>query len=154
MPVWKKKVQRALSDELRPGEDVLAAIFLQPDNKSAPAASPQSNGVVGLTVADGRDLAAMETSVRDGLAAMLPNAPTVLALTTQRVLAMGHSSLTGRPKDIVATLAPIDLVDVKVDEGGASSLVIIMFSDGTGRTYETPQVTDGVLEFIRRVNDR
>lgn len=154
MPVWKRKVQRALSDELRPGEDVLAAIFLQPVDRSAPAAGPRSDCVYGLAVADGGAGVKTMAPVRDGLAAMLPNAPTVLALTTQRVLVMGHSSLSGRPKEIVSTLAPNDLVGVDVDEGCASSLVIIRFSDGTGRMYDTPQVTDGVLEFANRINDR
>ena len=155
MPVWKRKVQRALNDELRPGEDVLAAIFLQPMDRSAPAPSPESNGVYGLAVANGRAGHETMVQVRDGagLAAILPNAPTVLAVTTQRVLAMGHSSLTGRPKEIVSTLAPNDLVGVEVDGGCAGSLVIIRFSDGTGRMYETPQVTDGVLEFAKRIND-
>ena len=136
MADWNRRVQRALRDELRPGEDVETTIVLQPLVTTTTAVAPSAGGALGAPAA-GHPTATSRSGEPHGIAASLP-AAMVLTLTTQRLIALGRRRFRRRPKGIVAMLAPNDLESVEVETGPSDSIVELRFADGSVASYHAP----------------
>lgn len=143
MADWTKKTGKALKGDLQPGETVDRAVFLQPRGTMGKAVGRGVGGLLGKALADklgndGDDSLDSES----GIAAQVGDAPLVLALTNQRVLVMGYSSLSGKPKELTASFPRADLVDVQTEKQKASHRFVARFADGTAREFEAPKLAN------------
>ena len=153
MASWTKKTSKALKNDLQPGESVHAAVFLQPCGTMGGAVAKGVGGIVGKALADKFGADGDETLGSDsGIAARVGDAPLVLALTNQRLLVMGYSQLSGKPKNVTASFSRTDLVTVQTEKQKASYHVVARFSDGTAREYEAPRLANDPEGFAAAAN--
>ena len=153
MADWTKKTSKALKGDLQPGETVDRAVFLQPRGTMGKAVGRGVGGLVGKALADKTGNGPDESLESDsGIAAQVGEAPLVLAITNQRLLVMGYSSLSGKPKDLKASFSRTDLVDVQTVKQKASHHFVACFSDGTAREYEAPKLANDPEAFAAAIN--
>lgn len=139
MADWVKRIHKSCSGDLQPGEQVLAAALLQPHGNSKRLAMGAAGGALGVLVASKLRRKDDGTLVSDeGIAATIPDGTIVMGLTGGRVLLFGQAAMSGRPKELKATLARNDIAAIELGTGTAFRDVTIAFSDGTGRRFETP----------------
>ena len=152
MANWIKKADKALKNDLQPGETVDQAVFLQPCGTMGAAVGKGVGGLVGKALADRFGSDGDDTLETDsGIAAEVGEAPLVLALTNQRLLVMGYSALSGKPKEVKASFSRTDLVDVQTEKQKASHHFVARFSDGTAREYEAPKLANDPEGFAAAV---
>ena len=130
---------------LHPGEQIVSAMILMPHGSTSVAAV----GAIGASITaklrknDHGDLV-----TDSGLAATLPDEQVALCSTGQRVLAYSVSKMSGKPTAIVAEYKPGDIASIEVGKDKLGPTVVIAFTDGTGRLYETPMRNKNVAEFV------
>jgi hypothetical protein len=146
------KIQKAVADSLRPGEQVLAGTKAFPrGGVKALAVRTAAFGVLGGAIGSaisqraGKDVAA---SGRNGFA---------VGVTDQRVLICALSGLTGSPKRLVGEI-PFERIQ-GVEQGSAKAMAMKMttfalnLDDGSQQAFEAPRVSikdaEQVLAAIR-----
>lgn len=157
MANWNKKVNKAANGELQPGEQIVASVFLQPSGTMGQAVGRGVGGVVGKAVASKVSGTAPEVDelVSDsGIAASLPNEPTVLGLTGHRLLVFGYSQFGGKPKGLKSIHDANLLASVDTEKQKATHRFVMHFTDGTASVFEAPRVANDPEGFAAAVNAR
>jgi hypothetical protein len=153
MADWTKKTAKALRGDLQPGESVDAAVFVQPCGTMGSAVGKGVGGLIGKAVAGRFASDPDETLDSDrGIAAEVGEAPLVLALTSQRLLVMSYSSLSGKPKEVRASFDRADLAGVRTEKQKASHHLVAHFADGTAREYEAPKLANDPEGFAAAID--
>ncbi len=148
MADWTKKVSKAAAGDLQPGETVVAGVFLAAPGVAKKAAAFGAGGLIGAAVASKLTTKDDGTIVSDeGIAASVPDGPIVVGLTEQRVLLYSHGKLSGKPKDLVHSMARSDIAAVETEPGKVATKLTIVFADGTGKRYEAPRVGNSTDAF-------
>ena len=99
----------------------------------------QLGGVVGSAIA-GKPGEAIEAG--GGLAERFPDGQLFLVLTDRRLFLASVSSLTGKPKEVVAQWDLAEVVDIQTEKGRLASPLTIVFSDGTAAQVEAARGTN------------
>jgi hypothetical protein len=154
MANWNKKVSKAAKDDLAPGEEIVASVFLQPTGTMGKAVGHGVGGLIGRAVASklGGGTDTIELVTDEGIAARFPAEPTVLGLTPGRLLVYGYSSLGGKPKGLKQVLSSGDLSAVELDKQKATYRCVLHFGDGTAAIFEAPRVANDPEAFAAAVN--
>lgn len=149
MANWTKKLGKAAAGDLEAGERIAVALFLQPAGTTARSIGHGLGGAVGAAIASrSGDAESRDELVTDrGLAAAMPATATVVGITDRRLLVYGHSSLSGKPKQLRLALPLTDLAGVDVTQRKASHEVVLRFADETAAIYEAPRVGNDVETF-------
>ncbi len=146
-----KKIKSGGKADLRPDETVWAGIFLNPDGFTKKLMAKEIAGVVGSAIADrrgpsdGHDASVLVTD--RGIAALFPATRIWIAVTNQRTLVWGHSTLSGKPKGLLAELPTTAIHMVDLEPRTATFGVTLIFSDGTGKRYEAPKLMNDAEAF-------
>jgi hypothetical protein len=139
MADWAKRARRALNGQLAPGETVVSAALLQPDNTMMATVARGTGGAIGSALHRRRHTAPTDDLADDsGLAATLGTTVFYGVLTEHRFLVMDQAGLSGRPKGMRAVLRRSDIAGFDVVEESLADRVLITFTDGTGRRLEAP----------------
>jgi hypothetical protein len=149
MADWVKRISKAAGDELQPGERIVAGVLLQPAGTSRKVAGAAAGGLIGAAVASRLRKKDDGSIVSDeGIAATVPDGTLVAGLTSGgKLLLYGQAPITGRPKDLRATLAKRDVAAIEVTPGKLMSDVAVAFVDGTGKKFETPAMDKSIEKF-------
>ncbi|HYO60479.1 MAG TPA: hypothetical protein VEU29_01110 [Actinomycetota bacterium] len=144
---YADKVQKAVEDQLRPGEKVLGAIRTQPRGT---VMGTGIGGLVGAAVAQKQAGKARAAAGEGSTAASWPAAKFALSVTDQRLAAFSFSAM-GKPKDLKAE-TPLDQV-VSIEQGNAkiTKSVVVSFADGSGIELECGKL-EKVDDFISAFN--
>ena len=131
---FTKKVRKARSDVLEPGEEFLAATFAQPAGSFGRQMGMGVAGVVGAAAA-ARSASKREEAhagaTEGGLAAGIPNERVVLAVTGRRFLVFGHSTMSGKPTDLKAEFPLGDVHEVGVEKKKMNTHLTVRFTDNS-----------------------
>ena len=139
MADWAKRARKALNGQLEPGETVVAAALLQPDNTMMAKVARGTSGAIGSAIHRRLHSPPDDELVEDsGIAATLGSAAFYGVLTQHRFLVMDQAPLSGRPKGMRAVLHRSDIAGFDVIEESLADRVLITFTDGTGRRLEAP----------------
>ena len=139
MADWAKRARKALNGQLEPGETVVAAALLQPDDTMMSTVARGTSGVIGSAIHRRLHSSPDDDLVEDsGIAATLGATVFYGVLTQRRFLVMDQAGLSGRPKGMRAVLRRADIVGFVVTKESLADRVVITFSDGTGRRLEAP----------------
>jgi hypothetical protein len=146
---WTKKIGKAAGGELRPGEQLVAGMFLQPAGTAGQMIGRGVGGIVGSAVASKLRTKDDGSIASDsGTAATLPDKKVALGLTDRRVLVYGFGGLSGKPKTLLTSFAREALAGVDVEGGKLSNRITLVFADGSGKVYEAPRMNAGTDEFV------
>jgi len=135
-----KKVQKKAGHDLLTGEVILDARVIQPAGsafRNAVAAGAMSHTGALMdhriqrwrTSQQNRSQAAVEAS--GGLAVDFPTSKCFLTLTDKRVLVHSFASMTGSPKDLLASYELKDLAGMGGEQGKLVSKLNLFFADGS-----------------------
>ena len=153
MANYIKKVSKAAASDLQPGEQIVAGVFLQAGGSTSKAMARGVGGLVGAAVASKLRSKDDGSIVSDsGIAATMPDGPIHVGVTSQRVLVYSHGAMSGKPKDLQLTLTRGDIAGVALEPGKLTTQLTLMFSDGTGRSYEAPKIGNSTDEFAAAIN--
>lgn len=152
MANWTKKLSKVAKDDLEAGEQLRAAVFLQPSGTTTKMVATGVGGIVGGALASRTGGTATELVTDSGTAATMPDTATVLGLTDRRVLVYGHSTMSGKPKGLKSTMAASDLAAVEVEKQKATFRFVLHFTDGTASVYEAPRMANDPVEFAEMAN--
>jgi hypothetical protein len=146
---WAKRIEKACAAELG-GERVDAGLFVQPSGTMGSAVVMGVGGVVGSLVAEA---AHRDPSSGEGIAAGIPKSNLVLGLTPTRLVAFGHSPLSGKPKGLQVSIPLERVVGMTLNGGGVAPKLAVAFGDGTVKVLQAPRIGDParfVAAFERR----
>lgn len=139
---WVKKITKAVGDDLEPGEQLQVGVLLQPSGTTMRMAAVQGGGLIGAAIAakvSKTDTAELRDDV--GTAATLPAGQAlVVGVTDRRVAVWSHGKLSGKPKDFVTSIPFEAIAGVDIEKRKATYAVTLVFSDGTGRLFESPRM--------------
>ena len=136
----KKKIEKSADKVgLRPGEVVIAACTTNPSGTMKKMLAKELGGVIGGALADRPGAA---TSVEGGSADRYPSGQHFLVLTNERLFAASLSSLTGKPKEVVAQWQRDEVSTIIVEDGKMSMPLTVAFCDGTAVQVEGAKGTD------------
>jgi hypothetical protein len=139
MADWAKRARKALDGQLEPGEAVVAAALLQPDDTMMATVARSTGGAIGSAIhRHGRRAPDGELEEDSGLAATLGTTVFYGVLTQHRFLVMDQAGLSGRPKGMRAVLRRADITGFDVTKESLADRVVITFADGTARRLEAP----------------
>jgi hypothetical protein len=149
MANWVKRIGKHCSGDLQPGENVVAGVILQkPGTTKRMAIGGGIGGAVGAAVAskmgnkdDG------STASGSGTAADFPDGPIIIGVTPLRVLVYSQAGMSGKPKELLATLTRREIASVEVGTGKVAKEVRLVFADGTAKTFETPGMDKSIGAF-------
>ena len=154
MANWTKKLSKVAKDDLEAGEQLRAAVFLQPSGTTTKMVATGVGGIVGGAIASRKGGATATELVTDsGTAATMPDAATVLGLTDRRVLVYGHSMMSGKPKGLKSTMPASELTAVEFEKQKATYRYVLHFADGTASIYEAPRMANDPEAFAEIVNE-
>lgn len=151
------QIARAIASELTPSESVLAGVHVQRPGTTASAVAGGASGAVAgalsapMTFPDGggagadtwRREAEQAGSDSDGVAKAIW---LILVITTERVLLIRRSRLSGRPKGILAEWPLSHVEGIRVPRNGTSVHVVLQ---GTSLELELP-LAHGFLPDVYR----
>jgi hypothetical protein len=152
MADWNKRISKAAKDELQPGEEIVAAVFLQPAGTMGQAVARGAGGAVAKAVIAGRGGDGGQTAVDGAIAREFHDVATVLGLTQHRLLVFGYSSLTGKPKGFKHSLPAHALRSVSVEKQKATYRFQMAFEDGSSCLFEAPRLGNDPEAFAAIVN--
>lgn len=144
MAGYVDKLQKAASDELRPGDIMLAGIRAQPRGT---AAASGVGGLLGAGIAHLQTKKARAGTGEGSMASNWPAAAFALGFTDQRLLAFKRSALLGRPKDLQAEVPLDQVADVRTEKGALMRKVHVAFVDGSSIALECGKI-EKVEDFI------
>ncbi|MDH4277948.1 MAG: hypothetical protein OEW83_07675 [Acidimicrobiia bacterium] len=136
-----KKVGKA-ADKLgiQPGEEVLAACTTNPRGTMNRILAKELGGVIGALAAGRGD---RDTPADGGMAARFPEGQHYLVVTNRRLLACSVSTMSGKPKELVAEWPVDDVLAIATEAGKLSLPMTIAFTDGTAVGVEAANGTGG-----------
>ena len=76
----------------------------------------------------------------------------VLALSAQRLMVFGHSTLSGRPKGLNASIPLEQIQSIRVDQGKLAGKLVITFADGTSVDFDVVK-TAGPVPFAQKFTE-
>jgi len=152
-----KKVQAV--DGLEPGEQVLSALFVRPSGGTAQVVGGAAGGLVGAGIAGlmgrrKRQAAGDENAaatVEGNATKLRVTAPGYVALTDRRWLVLNQAPMSGKPKEIVATLAHQDVSAIAFEKGALVGSASVRCADGSVEPLELPR-GNPVEEFASAAN--
>ncbi len=159
MASWMKKLDKVSRGDLNPGEELIAAVFLQPMGTMTKAVGQGVGGLIGKAVASKMGGSANATATAElvtdsGIGSTFDDQPSVIGLTHQRVLVYSYGAMGGKPKDLKMWIAAMDLVSVDVEQQKATYRVVLHFRDGSAKVFEAPRVKNDPAGFATAVNSR
>lgn len=136
---FAKKITKSCGDDLEEGETVLAGTFVQPPGAiRRQVAFGAIGGVVGAVVGDklAQKRAAETPTADEGIVVDIPPGKAVLGITDRRFLVFGHSTMSGKPKGLNASI-PLDQVAAVTHESGKlTGKLLVTFADGTSIDFD------------------
>ena len=125
----KKKVEKARSKlGLDPGEEILGGCTTNPTGQFSRLLAWQLGGVIGSLLAE-RGIT--QAPADGGLAAQFPSGQSFVCLTDRRLIVTNVSTMTGSPKELLASYDKTDVVAIEVEKGLAAMPLNIAFADGS-----------------------
>lgn len=139
----KKKVEKAKADNtgIRPDEAVLAGCTTNPAGTMKKMVAKELSGAVGA-IAASRSGAQGAVPSGDGMAERFVSGQNFVVLTDQRLLLIKMSTMTGKPKELLAEWNHADVASITVEKGTFACPFTIMFSDGSGVQVEGAKGSD------------
>ncbi|MCB0975197.1 MAG: hypothetical protein KDB86_11660 [Actinobacteria bacterium] len=135
---FTKKIHKHCKDDLEPGEQVVASTFGQPPGAIRQQVARGFGGAVGVlasnALASNRD--SDDDNPGDGIMLNIPAGKAVLGLSDRRLLVFGHSSLSGRPKGLNASIPLDQITSLDAEMGKATGTLVITFVDGTTTSFD------------------
>ena len=155
MPDWTKKIHKSVGDDLG-GEELEFATIVQPMGSMNRQIGGQVAGIVGAVISErGRKQKEGEVEgLGEGIAATIPSGKNlVIGLTPTRLLVWNHGAMSGKPKDLAATIGVSDLVGLEVTKGKLSSQAVMRFSDNSAFGFEVARLNnvDGFKDAVDRL---
>jgi hypothetical protein len=137
---FAKKIRKSCAADLEPGEEVVAATFVQPPGAIRRQVTYGAiGGVVGAlageAVASKRAKNAPQ-QVGEGFVVDIPAGKAVLGLTDRRFLVFGHSALSGKPKGLNAAFTLDQVHSVVLTAGKMTGSLVVTFADGTAIDFD------------------
>lgn len=155
MPNWSKTINKKCADQLA-GESTTSGAFLHPAGTVAKTVGYSAlGGLVGVSI--GEQLAKRrraENQLADdaGLAADFPGENVVLGLTDTRVVVFSHSTLSGKPKNLVAEYPLRDIAAMDIHASKAlHKKVRLFFTDESAVDFDAPKASQ-VDQFCLALN--
>jgi hypothetical protein len=147
---WAKRITKAAGDELRMGESIVAGTLFQKPGLTGQMAGVAVGGLIGAAVASKvRKNDDGELVSDQGIAATVPDGPLVVGLTTgDQIVMYEQGGMSGKPKELVATLTRADVEAVSVEDGKVTKKIMVVFSDGTAKMFETPRIDKSIDRFV------
>ena len=140
MADWVKKVTKNCGEELAPGETVQAATFVNAKgNITRMAGFGGVGGVVGGVIGEVASSGSRKEAAaakEGGVAAEVPPVNAVLALTDQRFCVFAHSSLSGKPKELLWSIERSRVTGIEVGDGALTMPLQVGFDDGSALLYQ------------------
>lgn len=152
MANWNKKISKAAKNELQPGEEIIAGVFLQPAGTMGQAVAKGAGGVLGKALVAARSDSDAALTAIAGVADDFGNEPTVLGLTQSRLLVYGYSALGGKPKGLRTSYPANVLAAVEVEKQKATYRFEMTFDDGSTSVFEAPRLANDPVAFAAAVN--
>lgn len=137
--VVKKVTKAADKVGVEPGENVLAACTTNPRGTMNRMLARELGGAIGALAA-GRGGA---EQVEGGLADRFPAGQHYLVVTDRRLLACSVSTMTGKPKELVAEWTLDEVLAIATESGRLALPMTIAFADGTAVSVEAAKGTGG-----------
>ncbi|MCB1271356.1 MAG: hypothetical protein KDB31_08030 [Microthrixaceae bacterium] len=151
-----KKIHKHCADDLEPGEQVLATTFGQPPGAiRRQVAWGALGGAVGAIAGDALANKRIDDSEQhrgEGITLQIPEGKAVLALSAQRLMVFGHSTLSGRPKGLNASIPLEQIQSIRVDQGKLAGKLVITFADGTSVDFDVVK-TAGPVPFAQKFTE-
>lgn len=149
MADWAKKINKSVGGSIPAGETVTVGMILQPAGQMKGMMAKSLGGLVGAAIVAKLGKGDDATLITDsGIAATIPDDTVILGLTQQHVLFFSWAKLTGKPKELKATLPRSSISAIEIEKKTANHAVVVLFSDGTGRIWEAPKVGNDTEEFV------
>lgn len=152
MADWITKLEKVAAHDLRPGERLRCAVFLQPTGTTSRLVTRAVSGSIAVTAAAGAASTALGTEA--GRAASMPDDAAIVGVTDRRLLVYGHSAITGRAKGLRLEMPLDELVAVAIEKQKAIYDVVLHFSDGSASVYEAPRYANDPERFAAHLAAR
>lgn len=143
---WIRKIDAAASADLRPGENVKVAIFMQPSGTVATTVARAIGGTIGAGFVRRRHEPL--TASHDWAAAKMPAGRVVAGITSVRILVWSLGRYGTTPRSPGVTLGAGELETIGLQRRRADFLATFTFHDGSTAQYETPAVIDDPDRFV------
>ena len=135
-----KKIHKHCADDLEPGEQILASTFGQPPGAiRRQVAWGAVGGAVGAIAGEALASKRQDDSEQqrgEGITLDIPEGKAVLGLSALRLLVFGHSTLSGRPKGLNASIPLDQIQSIEVDQGKLAGKMLITFVDGSSVDFD------------------
>ncbi|MCP3992248.1 MAG: hypothetical protein GY724_24475 [Actinomycetia bacterium] len=156
MPNWAKNINKKCGDQIG-GETATAGAFLHPAGTVAKTAALGAlGGIAGVTVGEKlakRRRAENEGEEESGLASSFPSQNVVLGLTETRLVVFSHSTLSGKPKELLAEYRLHDVAAIDMHQKKAlHKKTRIFFADGSAVDLDAPKAS-GIDDFCVALNN-
>jgi hypothetical protein len=153
---WKKKIVKAVGDDLQADEQLEAGTFVQPAGALGRNLGSQLGGIgalVAVTRSQEKKRDAMDIVTDSGIGAQLGDKRHVTGLTSKRFLIWGHSSLSGKPKGLDLAIPLDDLESISHEKGKTVTKMVFEFGDGSGAIMEASNIgkPDEFIEAYQRL---
>ena len=134
---FAKKVRKKGAEMLLPGEEVIAACPIQPVGSFGKQVSISAiGGVAGIAIASRMGKGDNTSDDTGTLADSFPGGNLILAVTDQRIIAFGQSSMSGNPKSIAAEWQRDQVKSMSLEKKKMTFLAQLTFADGSVATGE------------------
>lgn len=137
---WPKRIQKHCGSELHPGEQVEAGTVVEPGGSLGRQLGRQIGlsvgGVVGLLSAEKITKGSETQSSETGVAARFPQAQMILGLSSQRLMAFAQGSMSGKPKEMLASAPLKDIAAMSLEKNKATYTLTVSFADDSEVSYE------------------
>jgi len=136
MPDFVKLIHKHRSEDLHPGEEVAAAVFVQPTGAFGASVAFGMAGALGKAAADARRKKGEAEADPDSMAARVPGGRLVLAISPQRFMVFEHGAMSGRPKELAAEFGWDQVAGIELGEGKLKQQMTVRFADGSEAVFE------------------
>ncbi|MEM7324004.1 MAG: hypothetical protein AAF531_13025 [Actinomycetota bacterium] len=149
MPNWSKAINKKCKDQLG-GETTTAGAFLHPAGTVAKTVGYSALGGLvgaGLGVSVGEQLAKRRRAENQeagdaGIAADFPGENVVLGLTETRLVVFSHSTMMGKPKNLIADYPLDDIAAMDIHAAKAlHKKVRLFFTDESAVDFDAPKAS-------------
>jgi len=137
MPDFVKLIHKHRAEDLHPGEQVAAAVFVQPTGTLGASVAFGMAGVLGKAAADARRKKGEAEAAPDSMAAAMPGGRLILAVSPHRFLVFEHGSMSGRPKALAAAFGWDQIAGIELGEGRLKQRLTVRFADESEAMFET-----------------
>lgn len=148
MARWENKLA-AINRTMPPGEGLICGLLVNPVGTTRLLVASGVGGLAGRAIAA---RGANPTPAPTRMAAQLPEQRMWLAITRTRLIGWHHSTLTGRPKQVLFELPVDEVVRANVEPRKTTSIVSLNFADGSTRLFESPRLGSDPIAFAEALN--